>query len=244
MTSIGKEIRLKRISEDNKFICVPMDHGFANGPIKGLDCFYNTVKKVIDGNATSIIVHTGMVRYLPPLKNTGLILHVTGNNRKNEVIISNVVQCITFGADAISFQINIYNDLSQNLICGLETIISDCNKYSMPVLAMLYIYNENDELSYEPRAYINAIRMLTELGVDIVKIPYFSSTQQMESIIQSSLIPVLIAGGNFVEDSMLFEMIDNISNANASGICIGRNLFQSSDSTNRLLGIRYKFGLK
>lgn len=248
-TNIGKKIRLNKISENDKYICIPLDHGFSKGPLSGLDDFTNTVHTIITGKATAIIVHLGMVKFLPPLGNTGLIIHVTGNtiydkNNLNQVIVSSVDACIANGADAISFQINLSSNFSNKTICEYSKMIEQCDKYGIPTLAMLYIFDENNNISNNVNSYINAIRMLTELGVDLIKIPYINNSTDLDRIIEFSMIPILIAGGEIVAPQKLSNMIINIAKSKAQGICMGRNVFQNSNCLNLLNNIRKEFGLK
>ena len=38
----GRDIRLSRILNDGKMLCIPMDHGISNGPIRGLEEVHGT----------------------------------------------------------------------------------------------------------------------------------------------------------------------------------------------------------
>jgi len=41
----GKDIRLGRLLEKGKMLCIPMDHGISSGPIKGLENIHNMIYK-------------------------------------------------------------------------------------------------------------------------------------------------------------------------------------------------------
>ena len=39
----GKEVRISRITENGKMVCIPMDHAVSSGVMKGLDRIYRTI---------------------------------------------------------------------------------------------------------------------------------------------------------------------------------------------------------
>jgi len=41
----GTEIRLNRILRKGRMLCIPMDHGISNGPIKGLEKTHSMIYK-------------------------------------------------------------------------------------------------------------------------------------------------------------------------------------------------------
>ncbi|MNI91740.1 putative aldolase LsrF [compost metagenome] len=62
----------------------------------------------------------------------------------------------------------------------------------------------------------------------MVKVNYTGDKKSFEKIINSVNIPVVIAGGDFHKDG--FQMLQTIRDAidvGASGVAIGRNIFQS-----------------
>lgn len=80
----AKRIRYNRITIGEKMLCIPLDHGYTNGPFDNLGNFVRLVSDIVEGGASSIIVHKGMVKYLPNLKNTGLIIHLSGSTEFNK----------------------------------------------------------------------------------------------------------------------------------------------------------------
>ncbi|RLG49979.1 MAG: fructose-bisphosphate aldolase, partial [Thermoproteota archaeon] len=47
----GKRIRLSRLTEAGKMVCVPMDHGVTSGPIRGLVKVHEAIRKAEEGGA-------------------------------------------------------------------------------------------------------------------------------------------------------------------------------------------------
>ena len=77
--------------------------------------------------------------------------------------------------------------------------------------------------------------MTEELGADIVKIYPTVDGIDFDEVLQGINIPVVIAGGNYNEDIGKFlKTIKRCIEAGASGVSIGRNIFQSKDPQNAM----------
>ncbi len=73
------------------------------------------------------------------------------------------------------------------------------------------------------------VRLASELGADVVKtaFPTNGSADDMKRIIQGSLVPVIVLGGAAMgDDEALLTMVSQSMEAGASGIAIGRNVWQ------------------
>ena len=59
----GKNIRIERIMDrkSGNAVIVPMDHGISVGPIAGLTDMKSTVEDVVEGGATAVLMHKGIV---------------------------------------------------------------------------------------------------------------------------------------------------------------------------------------
>jgi DhnA family fructose-bisphosphate aldolase class Ia len=74
-----------------------------------------------------------------------------------------------------------------------------------------------------------AVRMAAELGADVVKTvyPVNGSVEDFRSIVEESYVPVIVLGGAAMgDDASLFKMVENAMAAGASGIAVGRNVWQ------------------
>ena len=76
---LGKKIRLKRILENGKMLCIPMDHGLSSGPLKGIENMDEIIQKIELGGATSTVLNKGIIKSLNHLPNLGLIMHLSGS---------------------------------------------------------------------------------------------------------------------------------------------------------------------
>lgn len=228
----ARNIRFNRITLDGKMLCVPLDHGYTNGIFSNLENFINLVSEIVDGGATSIIVHKGMVEKLPDLKNTGLIIHLSGStdlyNEVNKVLVCSVLEAVQYGADAVSIHINIGNSFEHNMLEDLASVSFECKKYGIPLLAMMYVRNNKNETILDMSKITHSVRIATELGADIVKIPFPENYENLQYIVKTSLIPIVVAGGHeILDDRRLCTKTKLIIESGAVGICYGRNIIKS-----------------
>ena len=55
----GLEIRMNRIMNQGRMLCIPMDHGISNGPIPGLEDPHQAIAKCANHGLTSVIINKG-----------------------------------------------------------------------------------------------------------------------------------------------------------------------------------------
>ena len=77
-----------------------------------------------------------------------------------------------------------------------------------------------------------AARIGAELGADIVKTNYTGSPDTFKEIVKGCNVPVVIAGGPKMDtEADLLQMVYDAIGAGATGVAIGRNIFQAEDPT-------------
>ena len=112
----GKNIRIERIidRQSGNAVIVPMDHGISAGPIPGLIDMKKTVNDVVEGGATAVLIHKGIVPqgHRTSGHDVGLILHLSastdiGVNSNSKVLVATVEEALKLGADAVSMHINV-----------------------------------------------------------------------------------------------------------------------------------------
>ena len=111
MTS-GIEIRMNRILHKDKMLCIPMDHGISNGPIKGLEDPHSMIYKCEHHGLTSVIINKGIMKTLPKPTKIGLLVHFSSSTSlstapNRTMLTGSVKEAIRLGADGISLHINI-----------------------------------------------------------------------------------------------------------------------------------------
>lgn len=228
----GRDIRLARILNDGKMLCIPMDHGISNGPIKGLEDIHSIIYQCSSAGLTCVLVNKGIIKSMPRPPNIGLIAHFSAStsigpapNRK--ILIGSVEEAIRLGADAVSLHINIGSKEEPEMLQKLGMISDKCDEWSVPLVAMMYPRGENIKNAHDPEIVAHAARVGAEAGADVVKAVYTGDPDSFKRVVQSCPVPIVIAGGPKAStDREILEMCEGAMMAGAKGVTFGRNIFQ------------------
>lgn len=229
-----ESLRLNRLvkHQTEKICIVPMDHSLTMGPIEGLVDYVNMAKKIEDGGADGIILHKGAFKRVIEnnlLNKTKAILHLSGSttlggNVDNKILVSDIEDALMLGADAVSLHANFGTEYDNCVLKQLGAVGSMCMKYNMPLLVMVYVKTQEKEKFVEKT--LQAISIADNLGADMVKIPFVDCIS-LEQIVNKSILPILIAGGEKKHSiDVLLQTINEIREFDIKGVAIGRNVFQ------------------
>jgi fructose-bisphosphate aldolase/2-amino-3,7-dideoxy-D-threo-hept-6-ulosonate synthase len=228
----GRDIRLARILNDGKMLCIPMDHGISNGPIKGLEDVHSIIYRCSSAGLSCVLVNKGIIKSMPRPPNIGLIAHFSAStsigpapNRK--ILIGSVEEAIRLGADAVSLHINIGSKEEPEMLQKLGVISDKCDEWSVPLVAMMYPRGENIKNPHDPEIVAHAARVGAEAGADIVKAVYTGDPDSFKRVVRSCPVPIVIAGGPKAStDKEILEMCEGAMTSGAKGVTFGRNIFQ------------------
>jgi fructose-bisphosphate aldolase/2-amino-3,7-dideoxy-D-threo-hept-6-ulosonate synthase len=233
----GKTRRLKRImQQDNRTVIVPMDHGITVGPIQGIENMQAITDKLVKGNADAILVHKGIAKRIDT-GDAGLIVMLTGVSNLNpnpngKVQVCSVQEAIRIGADGVSVHINVGAQDEDKMLQTLGKVSEECEQFGMPLLAMMYPRGPKITSEHAPEVVAHAARIGAELGADIIKTNYTGSIDTFKTVIESCPIPVVIAGGPKCKSlTEVLQTTFDALQAGASGLSIGRNVFQCDNPT-------------
>ena len=229
----GKEIRLKRLfnKESKNLIVVPMDHGVSLGPIDGLVDMPEIIGKVAKGGADAVLLHKGIVKNCFSGE-TGLIVHISASTKADpdpnyKALVSSVEEAIRLGADGVSVHINIGAKNGPEMIKQLGYVADACDRWGMPLLAMMYPRGDKIDNEHNPEWIKLAVRVGAELGADIIKTNYTGDIDSFREVVFGCPVPIVIAGGpKMGSDREVLEMVSSAMRAGARGVSIGRNVFQ------------------
>jgi fructose-bisphosphate aldolase/2-amino-3,7-dideoxy-D-threo-hept-6-ulosonate synthase len=228
----GKAVRLSRITCGGKMLCVPMDHSFTLGPIRGLESPEETVREVCEGGATAVLMHKGTAMRLRSVYPLGMIIHLNGSTSigpspDRKVRITSVEEALRLGADAVSVHVNIGSRDEPEMLSLLGETADTCDMYQIPLIAMMYPRGELIKEPVSPDVVAHAAWVGSEAGADIVKTVYTGSTETFREVVRKSLAPVVLAGGPKVgSDVELLRLARSAMDAGAMGVTFGRNIFQ------------------
>jgi len=232
----GKKIRIERIIDRNSgnAVIVPMDHGISIGPVEGIIDMRKTVNEVVEGGATAVLMHKGMVPqgHRTSGHDVGLILHMSastdlGINSNNKVLVATVQDGLKLGADAVSIHINVGAETEPHMLEDFGKVSSECMEWGMPLVAMAYPRGPSIKNSFDEKAIAHSVRVAAELGADVVKCSYTGDIDSFSRVVEGCMVPVIIAGGPKMESDMdILNMVHDSLEAGGHGVSIGRNVFQ------------------
>ncbi len=232
----AKAYRLRHISHKNKFVLIPIDHGFTMGPLKGIKHPEDTIRQVVAGGATAVIAHKGVWMRLRQVYDTGVIIHLSGSTihstPNQKILVGSVQEAIALGADAVSIQINIGAESESAMLQAGGAVSSACNLHGIPLIAMMYPRGPKIKDPFDPTLIEHATRIGCEIGADVVKTPYTGSIETFQNVVDSCEVPVIIAGGAKIGGiSEFLHMVADAQQAGAAGVAVGRNIWQHENPT-------------
>lgn len=232
----GKENRLARIisKKSNRALIVPMDHGVTAGPIQGLTEMHATMNDMIAGGADALVLHKGLIRRcrFADGKRTALIMHLSAStslspHTNSKTLVGSVEEALRLGVDAVSVHINLGDSREHEMLTDMGRVAGQCENWGMPLLAMVYARGPHVKNSHAPSVVAHCARVGMELGADIVKVPYTDEANTFADVVKACGIPVVLAGGKRItSDRDFLTMAADAIKAGASGLSVGRNIFQ------------------
>lgn len=233
----GKTRRLKRIfQKDNRTVIVPMDHGVTVGPIMGITNMQSITDKLIKGKVDAVLVHKGIAKRVD-VDGAGLIVMLSGMstlspNVNAKVQVCSVQEALKLGADAVSVHVNVGAQDEDKMLANLGKVSEECAAFGIPLLAMMYPRGPKIANEHALEVVAHAARIGAELGADIIKTNYTGSIDSFKQVTESCPAPVVIAGGPKCKSPQeVLQTTFDALQAGASGLSIGRNVFQYENPT-------------
>jgi fructose-bisphosphate aldolase/2-amino-3,7-dideoxy-D-threo-hept-6-ulosonate synthase len=234
----GLTARLDRISTGDNYLIVPMDHGITLGAITGLKDIESTIDGVTRGGADAVLTQKGIAPRVHPHKNgAGYIVHLNastsvGPDANDKRHTGTVREALRAGADAVSFHINVGSNYEPDQIDHFARVTEEAADYGVPVLAMAYARGaglEGDDPEHNAEYLGHAVRLAEELGADVVKTAYSGDADSFSHVVESTRLPVVIAGGAKGTDRRTVENVRGAMDGGAAGVSMGRSIFQHED---------------
>ena len=230
--------RMKRIfAPDGRALIVAMDHGLMDGPCKGLENPGKTIEKIIAGGANAVLTSYGIAyNFAAELAGIGLIMRSDGGSTSlgkmsgPGKIFFFIEEALRLGADALAVSAFPGSENEAETLQNLAKVASEAHAWGLPVLGEMVPGGfDSPPEARNPHSVSVAARIGAELGADFIKTPYVPG---FEAVTQTSYVPVVILGGakRGKERDMLAD-IKNAIDIGASGVAIGRNIWQSENPT-------------
>lgn len=246
--SEGKQIRLGRIfGESGKAMVLPVDHGLNLGRVAGLEEPWSLIKEAVAVGCDGVLLSLGVAKGSTgdfasrgaPARLVALdaLQRSEGDERGSSSLIGAVSQAAKLACDAVKMLMpwDVQGSERAATVERIGGVIEAADKFDLPVMVEpVAMYRSRDRACVELE--IDGARTAMELGADIVKMAYPGDAALMESVCRELRLPVVILGGPVATSpGQLIEIVDEALSAGASGIVIGRNVWQRPDELRRRL---------
>ena len=195
---LGKKVRIERIMDRNtkKTVTVPLTHGVGMGPIEGIKDIKNIVDTIALGGANAVVLHKGIVAaaHRRSGKDIGLILHLTATlENGNQALVTDVEEALTIGADAVSVRINVGGPNEEAMLKLLGGVSKDASRWGMPLFALMDPGNVGEK-EKQLKNLMRAARIGSEMGADMVRVPYSGSAETFKEVVSVCPVPLVALG--------------------------------------------------
>jgi len=236
----GMKNRLSNIFDpvSSRTVMLAVDHGYFMGPTTGLERIDVSIVPLLP-YADTLMCTRGILRStIPPTFNKGVVLRASGGPSilkeiSNEQIAVDMEDAVRLNVAAAAVQVFVGGEFETQSIHNMTRLVDMGNRYGIPVLGVTAV---GREMVRDAKYMRLATRMCAELGATYVKTYYVE--EGFESVAASCPVPIVIAGGKKLPELDALKMAYNATQQGASGVDMGRNIFQSEAPTAMIQAVR------
>ncbi|MGG8468996.1 3-hydroxy-5-phosphonooxypentane-2,4-dione thiolase [Rahnella sp. PAMC25617] len=236
----GMQSRLARIfnPESGRTVMLAFDHGYFQGPTTGLER--------IDINIAPLFAHTdvlmctrGVLRsVVPAAVNKPVVMRASGGNSiltelSNETVAVAIEDALRLNVAAMAAQVYIGSEYEHQSIKNIIQLVDQGMRYGMPTMAVTGV---GKDMARDQRYFSLATRIAAEMGANIIKTYYVD--EGFERVAAGCPVPIVIAGGKKLPEREALEMCFKAIDQGASGVDMGRNIFQSESPIAMLKAVK------
>ena len=226
----GMKDRMSRIfrPDTGKSVMLAFDHGFIMGPTSGVERIDLSIVPLLE-YADCLMGTRGVIRAcIPPSYNKPICLRSDAGTsiltELNDNVTLDPEDATRLNASAMAVMLAIGDpDMEAKTIANLYKMVDHGQRLGIPVMGVTAV---GKDMARDARYFGLASRICAENGANIVKTYYCDG---FEKITASCPVPIVIAGGKKLPEPDALELCYNAINDGASGVDMGRNVFQSDD---------------
>lgn len=236
----GMKNRLSRIFNpvDGHTVMLAVDHGYFQGPTSGLERIDLKIVPLMQ-DADVLMCTRGILRsVVPPSLTLPIVIRASGGpsilkELSNEHLAMEMEDCVRLGVCATAVQVFIGGEYETQSVINMTKLIDAGLRYGIPTMAVTAV---GKDMVRDARYFRLATRMCAELGAHYVKTYYVE--EGFETVTSSCPVPIVIAGGKKLPELDALAMAYNAINQGASGVDMGRNIFQSDSPIGMMKAIK------
>jgi putative autoinducer-2 (AI-2) aldolase len=236
----GMKNRMSKIfnPKSGHTVMLAIDHGYFQGPTTGLERIDINILPIIPYTDTLMLTRGILRSIIPPTYPNGIVMRASGGpsilkELSNEQIAVDMEDAIRLNVSAMAVQVFIGGQYETQSIHNLTRLVDAGNRYGIPTLAVTAV---GKELVRDARYLRLACRICAELGATYVKTYY--CPKGFETVTSSCPVPIVMAGGTKLPEKDALIMTYNAIDQGASGVDMGRNIFQSDHPIAMISAVR------
>lgn len=235
----GMKNRMARVfrPETGRTVMLAVDHGYFQGPTTGLESPRKVVAPLLP-HADALMCTRGLLRTsVDPSTSAPIVLRVSGGpsilkELSDEEITTSMDEAIRLNVAGVGMSVFIGGECERRTVVNLGRLVNEAEQRGMPVLAITAV---GHEMTRDARYLSLACRIAAEVGAHYVKTYY---CEDFQKVVESCPVPVVIAGGKKISEREALDLSWKAIQAGASGVDMGRNIFQSDHPVAMIRAVR------
>jgi len=236
----GMKNRLARVfnPESGRTVMLAVDHGYFQGPTTGLERIDLSIVPLVP-YCDALFCTRGVLRSMvPPASQKPMVLRASGGpsilkELSDEQIAMDIEDAVRLNVAGIGIQVFIGGEFETRSVHNMTRLVDMGLRYGIPVMAVTAV---GKNMTRDAKYFRLACRICAELGAQFVKTYYVP--EDFETVTASCPVPIVMAGGKKIGELDALTMACNAVQQGASGVDMGRNIFQSEAPTAMLQAVR------
>src|SRR3954453_16851057 len=225
----GMKNRLARTfnPQSGRTVMLAVDHGYIAGPTSGLERIDLQIVPLLP-QCDALFCTRGILRsVIPADSQKPMVLRASGGpsilkELSDEQIAMDMEDAVRLNAAGVGIQVFVGGEFETRSIHNMTRLVDAGLRCGMPVMGVTAV---GTNMVRDARYFRLACRIIAELGAQYVKTYYVDDG--FETVTASCPVPIVMAGGKKLPEIEALTMAYNAVQQGASGVDMGRNIFQS-----------------
>jgi putative autoinducer-2 (AI-2) aldolase len=234
----GMKDRLARIFNpvSGHTVMLAFDHGYIMGPTSGLERMDLTIVPLIE-YADCIMCTRGALRTLvPPTAGKPVSLRYSAGTtvltELNDECVMDIEEAVRLNASLLAVMVAVGDRYEAITIRNLTRTVDLGSRFGIPTLGVTAV---GKDMARDARYLSMASRVCAENGAHVVKTYYCEGFEQVAA---TCPVPIVLAGGKKLPERDALTMAYKAIDQGASGVDMGRNIFQAGDPIAMIQAVR------
>jgi putative autoinducer-2 (AI-2) aldolase len=236
----GMKNRLSRIfsPDTGRTVMLAIDHGYFQGPTTGLERIDLNIVPLMP-YADAVMLTRGILRTtVPPWLTKPIVMRCSGGpsmlkELSDEHLAVDIEDAIRMNVSAVTLQVFIGGKFESRSVRNMTRLVDMGMRYGIPTMAVTAV---GKDMVRDAKYFRLACRICAELGAQFIKTYYVE--EGFETVTASCPVPIVMAGGKKIPELDALTMAYKAIQAGASGVDMGRNIFQSDSPAAMMQAVR------